>query len=179
MKAKTIFLTVVLAVLAPMCLLSGGCGRETTAAMSPQGSSLPFTMPALFTYDKEASAKNGMLTFTSDSGTTLIVAYSDTQKGFLQQSRSHPLTENSLVTSYKDAGLDVSVTDLKLQDSDTALTYTFTVHLSTQNGSTITRKYIRITEGKVLDLSCGGNVVDSDTIDLDYGAVVQAIEQGT
>lgn len=176
MKRKTIFIAALLAIISAAIICLAGCSNADTAAISQSIENLPFTVPDLFTYNADATEKNGMLTFTSDNRTTLIVSCSDASNGFLEQSRSEPMTEASLVASYKSAGLDVTITDLDKQDTDSALIYTYTVHLSTQNGTTITRKYIKITDGQILDISCGGNVTNEDTIDVDYGAVLTALQ---
>ena len=89
------------------------------------------------------------------------------------------MTKESLVAAYKAGGLDVTVSNLHIKDLDDQYSLTYTVHLTTQNGSTITRKYIRITGKELLDISCGGNVTNKDLIDLEYTEVLQAVQQNS
>ncbi len=176
MKRKTILITVLLAVLAAaLCL--GGCG-SMDPAVSQAVSALPFTVPPLFTYNGDATEQNGMLTFTSENGTTLIVSCTDSTEAFLEESRGEELTADSITASYQAAGLEVTVTGLDRQETEQALLYTYAVYYTNSNGTTITRKYIRITAAQVLDLSCGGNVANVDVIDMDYSAVLAAVQAG-
>lgn len=175
MQWKTIVITAILTIFTAVLSLSSGCTSIDHTAAS-QISALPFAIPSQFTYDAEATAKNEMLTFTSNSGTTLIVSQSKTAGNYLEQALQQEITETSLVRSYKDAGLDVSVTNLQVDKQADSLTYTFSVHLSTQNGSTVTRKYIHLTKQEALDLSCGGDVNNEDAIDLDYGTLLQVLQ---
>ncbi len=174
MKWKTIVITAILTIFAVLLFFSGCAGRMDTAAAS-RISALPFTVPKQFVYNAEATEQNELLTFLSESGTTLIISHSQTAGNYLEQAMAKEITEASLVRSYKNAGLDVSITNLQVEKQKDSLTYTFSVHLSTRHGSTVTRKYIHLTKQEALDLSCGGNVADEDTIDLDYGALLQAV----
>ena len=161
--------------LALLCF--GGCGADKPTAAQTAADSLPFSVPSIFTPDEEKTARNQMLTFQSQNHTTLIVSYKDSTASFLSHIRKTKMTKEALVSAYKAGGLDVTVSDLHVKDLEKQYSLTYTVHLTTQNGSTITRKYIRITEKEVLDISCGGNVANKDLIDLDYTEVLQAIQQ--
>lgn len=176
MKPKSFLMTAVLSLVFSAIVGLVGCGPADSAPASQAIEALPFSVPEQFTYDQSATEKNGLLTFRSDNRTTLIVSYKDTSDGFLDQSREQEVTVGSLVESYRAAGLEVTVTDLERQDFDTGLLYTYTVHLANEVGATITRKYIKITDGHILDLSCGGNVTNEDAIDTDYAVVQAALE---
>lgn len=175
MKWKTIVLTAILTIFAAMLSVFSGCAGQIDHAAASKISALPFAVPEQFTYNAEATRENDLLTYLSRSGTTLIISYNQTAGNFLEQALTQDITEASLVRSYKNAGLDVSVTGLQVEKAEDSLTYTFSVHLTTQHGSTVTRKYIRLTKQEALDLSCGGNVVNEDAIDLDYAALLQAV----
>lgn len=175
MKWKTIVITAILTIFAAVLALFSGCTGSMDTATASKISALPFAVPAQFAYNAEATKENDLLTFLSSSGTTLIISHSHTAGNYLEQALSQEITETSLVRAYKNAGLDVSVTNLQVEKNEDSLTYTFSVHLSTQHGSTVTRKYIHLTKQEALDLSCGGNVVNEDAIDLDYAALLQAV----
>lgn len=175
MKDKRIIIAALFAVVWVAMFCFAGCGTDMPSAAAQSAQALPFSVPSIFTLDEDATARNGMLTFQSDSRTTLIVSCRDATPEFLERTRSSTMTEQSLVAAYKNSGLDVTVSDLHTRSSDDCLLYTYTVHLSTQNGSTLTRKYIRITEEQVLDISCGGNVVNEDAVDLDYTALLAVL----
>lgn len=174
MKWKTIVITAILTIFAASLFFAGCAGRPDAAAAS-RISALPFAVPEQFTYNAEATKQNELLTFLSESGTTLIVSHSQTAGNYLEQAMAKEITEASLVRSYKNAGLDVSVTNLQVEKQEDSLTYTFSVHLSTRHGATVTRKYIHLTRQEALDLSCGGNAADEDAIDLDYASLLQAV----
>lgn len=177
MQLKRILFTVWLMMLSVMGLSLFGCSADNDAATAMAAiESLPFPMPDRFSYSAEATARNDMLTFVSNDQTTLIISCTDANEDFLNAARSQTITAAALTASYKEAGLDVSIDKLDKQSTADKLLYTYTVHLPSLSGNTVTRKYIRITKSQILDLSCGGSAENSDTIDGDYNAVIQAIE---
>lgn len=50
--------------------------------------------------------------------------------------------------------------------------------MTNQYGTTVTRKYIFITEDYALDISCGGSEGNVDLIDEDYAAILFALREG-
>lgn len=177
MQRKKFFLALWLAVLSVTGLALSGCGASNDAATAMAAiESLPFRVPDAFSYSAESTARNNMLTFVSDNQTTLIVACTDTNEDFLEAARKQTITAATLTASYKESGLDVSIDQLNKQSTADKLLYTYTVHLPSLSGNTVTHKYIRITKTRALDLSCGGDAENSDAIDADYRAVVAAIE---
>ncbi len=178
MKEKRL-LFVLFATLWLTLLCFGGCGSDKPSAAQTAAESLPFSVPSIFTPDEDGTARNQMLTFQSQNHTTLIVSRKDSTASFLSHIRKTKMTKEALVAAYKAGGLDVTVSNLHIKDLDDQYSLTYTVHLTTQNGSTITRKYIRITGKELLDISCGGNVTNKDLIDLEYTEVLQAVQQNS
>lgn len=180
MRLKSILLTVFLTTLSITTVCLTGCSdpSSTSTALSEETvAQLPFTVPEEFSYNADATQQNQMLTFTSENKTTLIVSYTDSSAQLLSESKKESITEASLIASYKESGLDVSISDLKKQDKDTELCYTYTVSMASHNATTITYKYIRITDEKVLDISCGGNEKNLDALKADYAALEQVLKE--
>ena len=174
---KKILLTLCLAVFSVTGLALSGCNDTNDVATAVAAiESLPFKMPATFSYSAEATARNDMLTFVSENQTTLIVECTETNEAFLESARRQDVTASTLTASYKEAGLDVSIESLDKDAAADKLVYTYTVRLPSLSGNTVTRKYIRITENQTLDISCGGSAENGETIKKEYDAVVQAVE---
>lgn len=180
MKWKPFAASAVLILLFSIVLTFFGCGEQPSisAAAEETLARLPFTVPRIFTYNEEATNRNRMLTYTSDAGTTLILSCNASSRESLARAKGEEITEPSLVVAYRNAGLEVGISHLKQETKKDSLRYTYTVRMTNQYGTTVTRKYIFITEDYALDISCGGSEGNVDLIDEDYAAILFALREG-
>ena len=155
--------------------LAGCSGADDLPAFALETlEKMPFNVPAQFAYDDGATRKNEMLTYRSDGGVTLILSCKASSETQLRQRRQETVSERTLEQAYHKAGLEVTVSLLRKTETRDRLDYTYTVRMTDQYGTSLTRKLLRVTKRYRLDISCGGREEDEDRIDEDFAAVLQA-----